>query len=196
MISFVLLQAATTCSTKMTVVMAGMTTNVKDNCPINMNCLNLPFETYLKDYSDLIPEEYQEQIGVLTEMLSIDKINMCNIWPADGCTTPETCTYFKQCSQTCSSKCLYDSGTFTRTIEPDMQIDDSVPTTFTLNGMLYCDYSVPPPGSTKLSTGAIVGIAIGVIVAVVILVAVVFFVFKRNSGKPNKDQKQIKNSNI
>ncbi|CAL6032344.1 Hypothetical_protein [Hexamita inflata] len=192
MLSFVLLQAAKTCSTKIEIIVAGMTLNIKDTCPINMNCLNMPFETYMQDYSDLFPEEYQEQIGVLTEMLSIDKINMCNIWPADGCSTPETCTYYQQCSQSCSSKCLYNSGNFTRILEPDMYLGDSIPTTFPLNGMLYCDYS-----AQKLSIGASVGIAIGVIIAVIIIIIVVFFAFKRNSGKPNnKQQKQMKNSYI
>ncbi|CAL6031513.1 Hypothetical_protein [Hexamita inflata] len=160
----------------------------------NNRCWNdIKYKGYMSNQYEL-PEHalrnLQEQIGVLTEMLSIDKINMCNIWPADGCSTPETCTYYQQCSQSCNSKCLYNSGNFTRILEPDMYLGDSIPTTFPLNGMLYCDYS-----AQKLSIGASVGIAIGVIIAVVIII-VVLFAFKRNSGRPNKNQKQMKNSYI
>ncbi|CAL6041460.1 Hypothetical_protein [Hexamita inflata] len=183
MLSLVMLKATTTCSTKMTVIMAEMTVNLKDSCPIDMNCLNMPFETYIKDY---MPQEYQEGIDEFTQMVSIKNINICNIWPTDGCITPETCIYYKQCSQTCNSKCLYNSGTFTRTIA--IQMDGSVPTTKTLNGMLYCDYS-----TSKLSTGAYVGIGIGIFVAVSIVVSIVVFFFIRKNGKSNKVQQQMKN---
>ncbi|CAL6097547.1 Hypothetical_protein [Hexamita inflata] len=80
----------------MKIVLAGMSINLKDTCPINMNCLDTPFDAYMKEYGNLIPEEYQSVISSLTEMLSIDKMNTCNIWPAVGCTTPETCVFFKQ----------------------------------------------------------------------------------------------------
>ncbi|CAL6056490.1 Hypothetical_protein [Hexamita inflata] len=181
MLTILYIYAATSCTTKLTILMNGMSVNVKDFCPLNTNCLNMPFDTFMKEY---IPEDQKEGLTDFTDQVSIDKINMCNIWPADNCTTPETCTYYKQCSQTCSSQCVYNPNTFTRFIQPDIKFDGNQKKTFnmTLNGMFYCE------GSSKLSAGAGVGIAIGVIVVVVAVLLVVYFLFRRSGGKKIKTQ--------
>ncbi|CAL6083548.1 Hypothetical_protein [Hexamita inflata] len=177
---------ATTCQTKAQLKYSGINfdINVQEQCPVDMKCLDVPFNEFLDNYSFLIPEEYQQYLDLIKTYATIQQLEMCNIWPADGCSQGnlQSCNYFKECIATCSDTCVYSNKAFTRTITPNITIQVIKPITFIQEGMLYCGSKQDDQPKSNLSTGAGIGIAIGVIIGLLVIIAVAFYVIKRNKS--------------
>ncbi|CAL6028119.1 Hypothetical_protein [Hexamita inflata] len=159
-------------------VMISTDINVQEQCPNNAKCLNLPYNTFMQKYRALIPKEYQQYIDKIDQYATIKDLEMCNIWPADGCTSDvQQCSYFKQCVETCSEACTFFSGSVSRTITPNVTMFGIGPVTFDQPGMLYCGSSA----KQNSSVGKSVGIAIGVIIAILLVGGLAFYVMRRNN---------------
>ncbi|CAL6042340.1 Hypothetical_protein [Hexamita inflata] len=133
---------------------------------------------------------------MINSIASIDQIDVCSIWPADGCTNNlKTCNAYEMCKLSCQHECIYSKNTYIRTLSPSITTFGAYPISFNQSGMLYCGTKSSNSDSFgSLSTAQSVGIAMGVILSIIILVILIIYCFKRNKKSVYRPKAKLTNA--